>query len=166
MEPMDENKSAEPLKIGGWLILVGIGIVVSPIRLLHSLVTTYPQIFSDGTWEALTTAGSEAYSTIWAPLLIGEIAVNSLMVLLGLYLAFLFFTKRVSFPKWYLGVALFSSTFILLDAYLVTLVVPELEVFDSETAKEFGRSLVALFIWAPYLLISQRAKDTFVVAQN
>lgn len=162
METSEVSENKESLKIGGWLIIVAIGVILSPLRLIHLVGTTYPSIFSDGTWEALTTVGSEAYSPIWGPFLIGEITVNLIMILLGLYLAYLFFTKKTALPKWYFGLALFSTIFILLDSYMVTLVIPDTEVFDSETLKEFGRSLVSLLVWSPYLLFSQRAKDTFV----
>jgi len=162
MEVSEVSKNKDPLRIGGWLILVALGVILSPLRLLHLLSTTYPAIFTDGSWEALTTQGSEVYSPIWAPFLIGEIIVNVAMVLLGFYLAYLFFTKKTALPRWYLGLALFSSVFIMIDAYLVTLVVPNMDVFDAETMKELGRSLVSLLIWSPYLIYSQRSKDTFV----
>ncbi|MCP4986689.1 MAG: DUF2569 domain-containing protein [Colwellia sp.] len=159
---MEVSKSREPLKLGGWLILVALGVVLSPLRLLHLSGTTFPPIFTDGTWEALTTQGSEAYSPIWGPFLIGEILINLIMVLLGIYLVYLFFTKKATLPKWYFGLALFSTVFIVIDAYIVTLVVPDMEVFNSETMKELGHSLVRLLIWSPYLLFSQRSKDTFL----
>lgn len=162
MDTSDVQVTKQPLKIGGWLILVAIGVVLSPIRLLMLMGTTYPGIFMDGTWEILTIEGSASYSPIWAPFLLGEIFVNAVFLILGLYLAYLFFTKKASLPKWYLGLALCSSVFIVVDAYIVTLVLPEAEVFDQETLKEFFRSLVSLLIWSPYLLLSQRAKDTFI----
>ena len=162
METSEVSKTKEPLKVGGWLIIVAIGVVLSPLRLIHLLGTTYPPIFTDGTWEAITTKTSEAYSPIWGPFLLGEIFINVILVLIGIYLAYLFFTKKAALPKWYFGVALFSAVFILIDAYIVTLVLPDMEVFDSETLKEFGRSLVSLLVWSPYLLFSQRSKDTFV----
>lgn len=87
----------EPRKIGGWLILVAIGVVISPVRIFYLSVSTYPQIFSDGTWEALTTISSEAYSPIWEPFLIIEILVNLIFLVLSLYLAFLFFQKNELF---------------------------------------------------------------------
>jgi len=162
METLEVAESREPIRIGGWLIIVALGIVISPIRVLHLLGTTFPPIFTDGTWEALTTPGSEAYSPVWGPLLISEIIVNLIMVLFGLYLAYLFFTRKKGVPIWYFGLALFSSVFIIIDAYLVTLVIPSMEVFDVETIKELGRSLVSLLIWSPYLIYSKRSKETFV----
>ncbi len=66
----------EPAGLGGWLILVGIGVVLSPIRLLISSAITYFPIFSDGTWQAVTTVGSEFYHPFWGPLLLSEIIFN------------------------------------------------------------------------------------------
>lgn len=157
-----DNEVKVPRDIGGWLILVALGIVFAPLRILYFLSTTYPPIFTDGTWEALTTETSEAYSPIWGPYLLSEIVVNLALVGASFYLVFLFFTKKSNFPKWYAGLAVFSAIFILLDAYMVTLVVPDMPMFDAETAKEFGRSLVSCLVWTPYLFLSQRSKETFV----
>ena len=166
METTEVSNKKEPLPIGGLLFLVAIGVVFAPLRVLHLIVTTYPTIFSDGTWEALTSQNSEFYSPFWGPVLIGELTVNVVFLVVGVYMAYLFFTKKAVFPKWYFGLALFSSAFIILDAYLVSLIMPEIEMFDSDTQKEFFRSLFSLLVWSPYLLFSQRAKDTFVVRND
>ncbi|KOO12840.1 DUF2569 domain-containing protein [Vibrio bivalvicida] len=162
METSEVSETNEPLRIGGWLILIAIGVVFAPVRIFYFVGATYPSIFTDGSWELLTTQGSEVYSPFWGPIIIGEIVGNLLFALLGVYLAYLFFTKRSAFPKWYLGVALTSTAFILGDAYAVSLVLPGIEVLDSETTQELIRSLVTLCIWSPYLFLSQRAKATFI----
>ena len=153
----------EPRKIGGWLILVAIGVVFSPLRICFSLVTIFPPIFSDGTWEALTTVGSEFYSPLWAPLLIGEIVFNLSIFLASIYVAYLFFSKKKEFPISYAGLAIISIAFILVDAFLVTMILPEIPIFDSETISALIPSLGALVIWTPYLFLSQRSKKTFVL---
>lgn len=157
-----EDEEKVPRDIGGWLILVALGVIFAPLRILYFSSTTYPPMFSDGTWEALTTETSEAYSPIWGPFLLGEMVVNLAVVGASVYLAFLFFTKKSNFPKWYAGIAVFSVIFILVDAYMVTLVVPNMPMFDPETAKEFGKSLVSCLVWTPYLFLSQRSKETFI----
>jgi len=148
--------------IGGWLILVAIGIVVTPIRIIMLIMATYPEIFLTGVWEALTTQGSEAYSPLWAPILIIEILINSGMLLAWLYMAYLFFSKKVVFPKWYIGLAVFSLVFIIADAFAIKLVMPSEPVFDPDTIKELMRSLFMVVVWVPYMLISKRVKATFV----
>lgn len=148
--------------IGGWLILVAIGIVITPIRIIILVMTIYPEIFSTGTWEALTTQGSEVYSPLWAPILIGEILINSGLLLVWLYMAYLFFSKKKTFPKLYIGIAVFSLIFILADAFAVKLVLPSEPVFDPDSVKELMRSLIMVVIWVPYMLVSKRVKATFV----
>lgn len=156
----NEEKNLEG--IGGWLILVAIGIIVTPIRLIMLAMATYPEIFSTGVWEALTTQGSEAYSPLWAPILVGEILINSGMLLVWLYMAYLFFSKKLAFPKWYIGLAVFSLVFIIADAFAIKLVMPSEPVFDPDTIKELMRSLFTVVVWVPYMLISKRVKITFV----
>ncbi|GAB5453192.1 MAG: hypothetical protein Hals2KO_35200 [Halioglobus sp.] len=148
--------------LGGWLILVGIGVIVAPIRLLATYIPVYKPIFEDGTWEALTTVGSEAYDPLWGPLLISEIVYNSTMVFLSIYLIYLFFSKNHLFPKVYIAIVAVSLVFIPLDAWLVTKVLPAEPMFDPETTKEFVRVLVGALIWVPYMLFSKRVKLTFV----
>ena len=157
---MNENNELKGLS--GWLVLVGIGVVFSPIKLLFTYVPLYKPIFEDGTWEALTTVGSEVYNSLWAPLLIGEITFNSLIFAASICLIYLFFSKHYLFPKLYIGIVAFSIVFILLDAWIVTKVLPSEPMFDPETTKEFMRSLISGVIWIPYMLISKRVKSTFV----
>ena len=126
------------------------------------VMTTYPEIFSTGAWEALTTQGSEVYSPLWAPIIIGELLFNSALILTWLYIGYMFFTKRRRFPKWYIGIAVVSLLFILADAFLIKLVLPGEPVFDPDTAKELMRSVIMVVIWVPYMLVSKRVKRTFV----
>lgn len=156
------NSEATPKAIGGLLILVALGVIFAPLRNLHFVATTYPPIFKDGTWEALTNEASQAYSPLWQPLLLGEILVNIVLLSASFYLIYLFFTKKSAFPKWYAAIAVFSAVFILLDAYMVTLVLPNLPMFDHETTTEFARSLFSCLVWSPYLFLSKRSKETFL----
>jgi hypothetical protein len=94
--------------------------------------------------------------------LAGEMFFNSLMILASLYLIYLFFTKKSFFPKLYIWTLVFSLIFIPLDAILVSSIFPNIEVFDAETMKEIGRTVIVSLVWIPYMLISKRVKATFV----
>lgn len=146
----------------GWLLLVALGLVLSPIRILFVQLPIYNEIFADGTWEALTTPGSEVYHSLWAPLLTGEIIFNFAMLLASLYLVYLFFSKHYLFPKVYIIVVLVALVFIPLDAWLVAQVLPGEPLFDAQSLQEFIRVLVSACIWIPYMLVSKRVKATFV----
>lgn len=148
--------------IHGWLILVAIGIIVTPVRLITVAMGTYPELFSTGAWEALTTQGSESYSPLWAPLIIGEILINVGLIGASLYMAYLFFAKKAVFTKWFIGLAVFNLVFTIANAIAIKLVLPSEPVFDQDTVRRHLPSLGAIVIWVPYMLISKRVKATFV----
>jgi len=141
---------------------VAIGIVVTPIRLVMLIMAIYSEIFSTGVWEALTTQGSEAYNLLWAPIIIGELFVNCGLILAWLYIVYKFFTKSSDFPKWYIGIAVFSLVLIVADAFAIKLVLPNESVFDTDTIKELMRAVIMVVIWVPYMLVSKRVKATFI----
>ena len=157
---MTDNNDLKGL--GGWLILVGIGVVVGPFRLAAELVPLYYGIFTDGSFEILTTQGSEAYHVMWGPLIVFETIFNLLVILASCYLIYLYFSKSYLFPKLYISIVIFSLVFIPFDAWLATFVLPDEPMFDPATSKELARTLFMAVVWVPYMLISKRVKATFV----
>ena len=161
---MEENKELKGL--GGWLILVGIGVTLGPLRMIAEYVPMFYAIFSDGTYEALTTPGSEFYNVLWGPFLIFELVVNSIIVFASLLLMYLYYAKHYFFPKLYIMIILFSLVFILLDAWLGSFVLIDEPMFDTSILTELFRTVVTALIWIPYMLISVRVKNTFVVGKT
>ena len=160
-EVIDKEKN-ELNGIKGWLILVGIGIIFSPIRLGFSLLQTYTPMMKDGSWEKATTVGSSNYIPHFQTLMITEISYNLCIMIASIYLIYLFTKKSKDFPKFFIIIGLISILVIPIDAYLTTLVFNEMEVFDKETLKEFMKTVVGYFIWIPYMLVSERVKQTFI----
>ena len=163
--PLKKEKSNEKneLKgIKGWLILVGIGVVLSPFRLLFDLSQIYLPLFQDGTWEQLTSPSSEGYNSAFSLLLVGELLFNLMIIVASFYLIYLFFAKKASFPKLYIILMLLTMIFIPLDALLISTLFPDIEVFDPDTMREILRSIIVGLIWIPYMLLSKRVKATFV----
>ncbi len=148
--------------LGGWLTLVGLGIITSPISLGMWIFSTYSDVFSNGNFYILTTPGTDAYNILWMPLLIGEMLINIILVAAWLFIGFLFFSKKINFPKWYIGILTFSLIFIVLDAFVIKLILPDEPIFDPDTIKEFSKALMSVLIWIPYMLMSKRVKLTFV----
>lgn len=157
---MNDNRELKGL--GGWLILVGLGVVIGPFRMVAEVGPLFYSIFTDGTFEILTTPGTEAYHPLWGPLLIFEAVFNSLMVLASFCLIYLFFSKHYVFPRIYIAIVLLSLFFVPLDAWIGSFVVTDEPIFDPATAKEFARTLIAAVIWVPYMFVSKRVKATFV----
>jgi hypothetical protein len=156
---MAEEKNLEGL--GGWLVLVGLGIILSPLRIVAQTFPQYSDIFSNGSWAALTTPGTEAYNPLWAPILYGEMVTNGALILAWTFIAFLFFSKKRTFPKWYIGIVVFTLFFIVVDALAIKSVLPNEPMFDPDTTKQFSRTLGITLIWVPYMLFSKRVKATF-----
>ena len=99
---------------------------------------------------------------MWGPMLIGEIVFNAIMVIACIYLIYLYFSKHYLFPKVFIALMVVSLVFIPLDAWLVTFILPDEPMFDPDTTKEFGRTVIASLIWIPYMLVSKRVRATFV----
>lgn len=148
--------------LGGWLILVGLGVVISPLRLAYEFGPMYYAIFTDGTFQILTTPGTDVYHSLWGPLLVGEAVCNSFLILASIYLVYLFFTKHYLFPKVYIAIILFSLFFIPFDAWVGSFVITDEPIFTPEITRELTRTLIGALIWIPYMLVSKRVKATFV----
>ncbi len=151
-----------PKGLGGWLVLIGIGIVFSPIYLLFTAIPMFLPIFTDGTWELITTVGSEIYNPTLAIIIIGEISYNVSILLMSLYLIYLYFTKHYLFPKIYIVCLAIQILFTVFDSWLVASVLENVEAFDFDTLSDLMRMIGAAVIWIPYMLVSKRVKATFV----
>ena len=89
--------------------------------------------------------------------------INCMTLFIWIYIAFLFFTKRARFVKWYISMLAFGIFFIILDAVLVgALLDLDQSTFDEDVQKELMRSVIGACIWVPYMLRSKRVQATFV----
>jgi hypothetical protein len=148
--------------LGGWLIIVGIGIVVGPFKNIITIVPIYERIFEGDVWNNLTTPGTSAYHPFWSTFISLEIILNAGLLIATVYLAYLFFTKRKQFPKFYIGLAVFTLVFIFIDALGSKVVFPNEPFFDPDFTKQLIQSLLVVVIWVPYMLRSKRVKATFI----
>ncbi len=163
LEAEDDIKKSSPYKIGGWLILLAIGLVVNPIRLIVTLFTTHVPIITGDSWGLLTTESSQYYISGFGPLLIAEIIGNLLCLVLSLYLLRLFFKRQQSFPKWYIRTIFFYLIFITIDSLAASIIIPNSSFLDKETIVSIFSCVFALSIWGTYLMKSQRSKNTFIM---
>ncbi|MGD8841462.1 MAG: DUF2569 domain-containing protein [Gammaproteobacteria bacterium] len=158
-----EDDQDQKLKgLGGWLILVGFGVVAAPIRMLTQFVPVYMPIFSDGTFGALIDPDSDYYIPYFGAYIVGEIFCNAIILLASIYLIYLFFSKHHLFPRLYILIVAGSLFFILLDAWVGMYFFPGDPFMDEAMARDFGRVLIGALIWIPYMLVSKRVKLTFV----
>lgn len=148
--------------LGGWLILVGFGLIIGTIKNLASVISIYKPFMNTDLLEKVTNVNSSAYIPNFSLLFYAEIIVNSFVVLLCVYLIYLFFSKNKKFPKYYIFITLFAVITIPVDAYLTYIILPNQQLFDKDIIKSFFQSLFSGAIWIPYMLKSVRVRNTFI----
>jgi transglutaminase-like putative cysteine protease len=142
------------LPIGGWLVLIAIGLIVGTLRLVYELMTT--DVMLGVNWMSFLAAKQ------YGPFAFGfvEHLYYSLKVFGLILITVLFFKRRSSFPRLMtihlalqviiVGIRTFLNRSLSDD--------PGLTSFDT-----LVQVSIAAAIWIPYLNISQRVKDTFVI---
>lgn len=152
-----------PMKIGGWLILVAIGLIVTPFKIVSVMFANQWPFLRDGHWERLTNADSSDYHPLWAPLIVFEIVGNiGLLVLAAITLA-LFFKKSKRTPKFAITWYAVGPAFLLLDELLGNLIPAVASNSPASGLTELARATVVAAIWIPYFLVSDRVKKTFTL---
>jgi len=148
--------------LGGWLILIGLGLVFSLFRLVFLVIQTL-NVFSLWKWQALTTPGGISYQPAMAPVLIFELLGQLTTLTLCLFTLVLFFQKRRVFPRWFIGMLVFNLIFIFLDAVAVKGLLHSSKPQTGITlTRNLTRAVIGCSIWIPYMCVSRRVKSTFV----
>ncbi len=136
--------------IGGWLILVALGLGIGPFVLLNGIYSDL-RVF----YGAQFQAGLAPYPGL-ATFILFEAVSNSVFLLALIALNILFYRKKKSFPGWMIAYLAFNCVVILVD-HLVSL------RYNSHAAPNAAiRSVVGTLVWIPYYLRSERVKLTFV----
>ena len=147
--------------IGGWLILVTIGLVLTPFRIAIILFTTYVPIFTGETWSLLTTPGSAAYNWVWKPILLFELFGNLIFLIWAVVLLILLFAHKRIFPRMMIAFYVANLLFVGLDFAVASGIPVVASQPDARSVVELIKSILVCAIWIPYFLISERVKTTF-----
>ncbi|MGD8308801.1 MAG: DUF2569 domain-containing protein [Chromatiales bacterium] len=145
---------APPHGLGGWLIPVAVGLVIHPVRLVRMLMQTYETHVAGGTWDALSPPQAALVAT--------ELGGRVGLLVAGLLMLYLYFGRKRVFPGWYLGVSILGLIFAAGDAWATHRLFPGVEVLDTLTRRELLQGVAQCLIWVPYVLLSGRARATFV----
>ena len=156
---MEDKKKYD--KIGGWLILCTVGLMLYPVQTAVTLFTKIVPALSQNNWSTLTSPASASYHPLWGPLLIMELVGNVCFLVLSISVILFFLKRRKFVPK--LAVVFMASNlaFVAVDYYLARTVLLEAEPANLESTVNLIRTLVASIIWIFYFLYSKRVKRTF-----
>lgn len=143
--------------LGGWLVLVGIGVVLAPLSMLGQMVTLYLPYFTGAIESPIANPENEKH-LVWVVVLLISLAGNCFLTVMRVVTVPLFFLKKWMFPKVFVLVATFNMLILLFDGCVSQWITPE----SGVTAfSGFLSTLVPFAIWIPYMLISKRVKATF-----
>jgi hypothetical protein len=134
--------------IGGWLILVAIGQVMGPMKLLVNIFTMdnrlllqFPDVFY------------------------GEVLLNGLLLVITIYVSILFFRKSARFPFWFVLQFVAALLAFPLDLILVASELPAgasvSNLIDAKDVVQWITLAIAAAIWIPYINRSKRVANTF-----
>jgi len=157
--PEEDNEGYS--KIGGWLILFAIGLVLYPLQTLLLLVTDlFPAVLSDN-WTALTSPANPGYHSLWAPLVIFELIGSSVFFMYSIFLIVWFFQRS----RWVPGLVYFflvaNIIFVSTDYLTINFFLIRGNSMNVDATINFVRTVVAGAIWIPYFMFSRRVKQTF-----
>jgi len=152
-DPKPYYPAAWAQPIGGWLILVAIGISLTPFRLLYSFISE-DFILSGQGWLSMWYADNYAYFI----LLLAEHVYNVVFFMFSIVVAILFFHRRSSAPFLISILYGLSCVVTIADTLLASQIDPNTEVNRAEIT----RSIFSVIVWIPYFQMSQRVKRTFV----
>ena len=155
-QPKADYEHGKP--IGGWLILIGIGLFLTPLRLLYDIATTQ-EFFNGTTWSILFNQAR------WPTILVMglEFIYNIIYLIFSVLVLLLFLNRRSSLPRlisFYYGVSFLMT---LLDSAAGSALG---SAYTSEEYKEIARTFIVAVIWIPYFNISSRVKTTFIERVN
>jgi Protein of unknown function (DUF2569) len=155
-----EGSVPEPKGLGGWLILVAIGVSITPLSIVLSLVRTGPT-YAASTWASLTTPGGNAYNALWAPTLLFELVVNVALLVFGSLQLWTFFRRKRLFPALFVVFVCARLAFDLLDTLLAQ-TIPAIADRAEVNWDTSLRTLLYGVLWTAYMFRSRRVKNTFV----
>jgi len=156
--------------LGGWLILIGLNVVFTPLRQLIDFDKSYDvyiehlaQFFSSDK-RALMFSGEYPDVLYSFLVILFEFSVGLIFLFLFIYLAYLFFSKKVTFPSFFIKIYIGFLVWLIIDTYAVSLlpVAAGGGVIDKESWTQIAGMTFFTFVWVMYMLKSVRVKATFV----
>ena len=148
--------------IGGWLILVAIGLTLFIVRGIFEILLNFVPLMTSPEWSLMTSPDSRQYQPYLWTIVIAELLANiSLIAFAAVSLKFML-NRSKRFPKMQITLLLANLAFLLVDLWLARKVSGASDAITLESIREVSMSFVAATIWVPYFLMSKRVKETFV----
>lgn len=167
INPIRSNKNQLLLSprvsgLGGWLILVQLGLFATIIIQVLNIFQNIIPIFTTETWNVLTSKSSINYDAFWGPTIIFEAIFNFVFLVFSLYCLVNMYQKKSILPT--LMITFYSSNlfFVIVDYILIKQIHFADEFQYQGISNDIIRAAIACIIWIPYFIKSERVRNTFV----
>ncbi|MDQ0170638.1 DUF2569 domain-containing protein [Paenibacillus tundrae] len=167
MQPQTKEQKVDyrPLGIsglGGWLVLVQIGLYLTMIMVLIQLFQYSLTALNPVTWQILTSDQSSFYHPWWGAIIIFEVTYNVLFFIFSIVTLVMFYRKKSVFPRLMIIFYSISLAVSIID-YLLLLQIPiARELEDGSGLTGIVRLVITCAIWIPYFIKSERVRNTFI----
>lgn len=150
-------KNIQLSSIGGWLILVFIGLISALVKTIFALkdLLESSQPLISVTIVRYITDGRPPVSGVWA---LYEVIFNAVVIVFITCLLILMISKNRFFPI-FLIVYLIADTFLYGIDYILGLANPTISLVPSQNGVLLA--FATAVVWIPYFLVSKRVKATF-----
>jgi hypothetical protein len=160
--PLPEEAKSWPRGLDGWLILVGFGLCVAPIRLGYELLVDWEGYFSLYTWQMVAVPQGELYHPLWGPLLLFEVTANVWLLGLSLLAPWLYFGRRKQLPAVFIVFIIGNALVLVADTWWGSFI-PAVAAESGENPwRDPIRQASYSLLWTAYMLKSKRVKATFI----
>jgi hypothetical protein len=152
--------------IGGWLILVAFGLVITPFAFLVEIVVQFKDSFALDYYSVFFSTDSASYSPLKGYYLVFANLGNIFFLVSSVFLAILFFKQKSSFRVYFVFFRLINFVFLLIDLLVIYILnkdsadYTDQNLITSQTT-EIIKMFVQSCIWVPYIWYSERSRHTF-----
>jgi hypothetical protein len=156
--PPLEPVSGQPQGLGGWLILVAIGLFARPLVSIVGISRLAPML-TVSAWQQFAQPAGSSYRAVWGVFIVFELVANLGIGIASVLLLVWFFQRRRAFPRTFIYLLIVQVLFALADPALAkALAGAEAEGLSPPQAISLAVSSAA---WILYMIRSTRVQLTF-----
>ena len=150
-----------PVGIGGWMLIPGSGIYFGPFKIIIDGLDALPS-YSLQNWVEISSMQRASFNAGHVPFLLLELAGSMTLLVFWTLLLLAFSQKRRLAPYLFVGLAVSSVLFGLLDMGLGSLIPAVAAKVRTRDVAMLGIQGASAVIWCAYFMKSKRVKRTFV----